>query len=192
MRRRLQTLTSEIKAIIFDLGGVIFDPHFSSNKFFTNYKKEWNKAKIGEITCDEFYQIISEKENKTLEEVREESYGHMTVDESIKSLILKLKETYKIGFLSNNIEDLYDRNIKLWNVEEVGETVTSFKDKIVKPELEAIELMIKKLNVEKSEVIFIDDNKDTVERYTKAGIKSIAFKDYTKLIVNLKNFGVKI
>jgi FMN phosphatase YigB (HAD superfamily) len=192
MRRRLQTLTSEIKAIIFDLGGVIFNPHFSSNKFFTNYRKEWNKAKMGEITCDEFYKIISEKEKKTVEEVREESYGHMTIDESIKSLILKLKETYKIGFLSNNIEDLYNQNIRLWNIEEVGETVTSFKDKTIKPELEAIELMLKKLNVEKNEVVFIDDNKDTVERYTMAGIKSITFKDYTKLIVNLKNFGVKI
>ena len=60
MQRRLQTLTSELKAIIFDLGGVIFNPHFSSNKFFTNYRKEWNKAKMGEITCDEFYKIISE------------------------------------------------------------------------------------------------------------------------------------
>ncbi|MBT4835680.1 HAD-IA family hydrolase [Candidatus Woesearchaeota archaeon] len=192
MQRRLQTLTSELKAIIFDLGGVIFDPHFSSNKFFTNYGKEWNKAKSGEITCDEFYRTVAEKENKTLEDVREESYGHMTVDESIKSLILKLKETYKIGFLSNNIEDLYNQNIKLWNIEEIGETVTSFKDKIIKPELEAMELILKKLNVNKDEVVFIDDNKDTVERYTKAGIKSITFKDYTKLIVNLKNFGVKI
>ena len=105
---------------------------------------------------------------------------------------MKLKETYKIGFLSNNIEDLYNQNIKLWNIEEIGETVTSFKDKIIKPELEAMELILKKLNENKDEVVFIDDNKDTVERYTKAGIKSITFKDYTKLIVNLKNFGVKI
>jgi glucose-1-phosphatase len=192
MLRRLQTLTSEIKAIIFDLGGVIFDPHFSSNKFFTNYRKEWNKVKIGEITSEEFYKIIAEKENKEVEEIKSESYGNMTLDESIKNLILKLKEKYKIGFLSNNMDDLYNQNLKLWNIEEVGEIVVSFRDKVIKPEIEAIELMIKKLNVNKEEVVFIDDNKDTVERYTKAGVKSITFREYDKLIVNLRNFGVKI
>ena len=66
MPRRLQTLTSEIKAIIFDLGGVLFNNPFSSNKFFTNYRKEWNKTKMGEITSEEFYKIIAEKENKTI------------------------------------------------------------------------------------------------------------------------------
>jgi len=192
MLRRLRTLTSEIKAIIFDLGGVIFDPHFSSNKFFTNYRKEWNKTKIGEITSEEFYKIIAERENKTIEEIKSESYYQMTIDESIKTLILKLKEKYKIGFLTNNIGDLYDKNLELWNIEEVGETVVSFKDKVIKPENEAIELIIKKLNVNNNEVVFIDDNKDTVERYTKSGIKSITFKDYDKLIVNLRNFGVEI
>jgi|APSaa5957512622_1039677.scaffolds.fasta_scaffold10944_3 glucose-1-phosphatase len=192
MLRRLRTLTSEIKAIIFDLGGVIFDPHFSSNKFFTNYRKEWNKTKIGEITSEEFYKIIAERENKTIEEIKSESYSQMTIDESIKTLILKLKEKYKIGFLTNNIGDLYDKNLELWNIEEVGETVVSFKDKVIKPENEAIELIIKKLNVNNNEVVFIDDNKDTVERYTKSGIKSITFKDYDKLIVNLRNFGVEI
>ena len=116
----------------------------------------------------------------------------MTIDESIKTLILKLKEKYKIGFLTNNIGDLYDKNLELWNIEEVGETVVSFKDKVIKPENEAIELIIKKLNVNNNEVVFIDDNKDTVERYTKSGIKSITFKDYDKLIVNLRNFGVEI
>ena len=185
-------MTSEIKAIIFDLGGVIFDPHFSSNKFFTNYRKEWNKVKIGEITSEEFYKIIAEKENKEVEEIKSESYGNMTLDESIKNLILKLKEKYKIGFLSNNMDDLYNQNLKLWNIEEVGEIVVSFRDKVIKPEIEAIELMIKKLNVNKEEVVFIDDNKDTVERYTKAGVKSITFREYDKLIVNLRNFGVKI
>ena len=185
-------MTSEIKAIIFDLCGVIFDPHFSSNKFFTNYRKEWNKTKIGEITSEEFYKIIAERENKTIEEIKSESYSQMTIDESIKTLILKLKEKYKIGFLTNNIGDLYDKNLELWNIEEVGETVVSFKDKVIKPENEAIELIIKKLNVNNNEVVFIDDNKDTVERYTKSGIKSITFKDYDKLIVNLRNFGVEI
>lgn len=192
MPRRLQTLTSEIKAIIFDLGGVLFNNPFSSNKFFTNYRKEWNKTKMGEITSEEFYKIIAEKENKTVEELKNESYTQMTIDESIKILILKLKEKYKIGFLTNNIKDLYEKNLKLWNIEEAGKVVTSFKDKVIKPETDAIELIIKKLNVNKEEVVFVDDNKDTIERYTRAGIKSITFKDYDKLIVNLRNFGVEI
>jgi len=185
-------LTSEIKAIIFDLGGVLFNNPFSSNKFFTNYRKEWNKTKMGEITSEEFYKIIAEKENKTVEELKNESYTQMTIDESIKILILKLKEKYKIGFLTNNIKDLYEKNLKLWNIEEAGKVVTSFKDKVIKPETDAIELIIKKLNVNKEEVVFVDDNKDTIERYTRAGIKSITFKDYDKLIVNLRNFGVEI
>jgi FMN phosphatase YigB (HAD superfamily) len=179
------------KAIIFDLGSVIFSAGFLGYGIFSKAGDIWNLAKVNEISCDEMYSLISKRIDMNKEKLKDLFLTKNELLPKIKELIIKLSEKYKIGFLTNIIEDVYNKDLQLWNFEEVGPVVASFIDKVKKPDTNAIDLIIKKLKIDKSDVIFIDDNRNTVEKYNKYGVKSIKYNNYENLIQNLKELGIK-
>ncbi|MCD4759525.1 HAD-IA family hydrolase [archaeon] len=181
-----------IKAIVFDLGGVIFHAVFDDIEVFQKFVPEWNKAKTGEITQEDFYETISKATKATKDEVKKKFLAEIKLDEDMKNLILTLKENYKIGILTNTIEDLYNEDKKLWNFEEIAEVITSFKEHVAKPHPDAIDLMLKKLGVEREDIIFVDDHPDTIEKYSNTGITCIKFTGYKQLLKKLKNMDIKI
>jgi FMN phosphatase YigB (HAD superfamily) len=180
-----------IKAIVFDLGGVIYTIDFSKGDFFKNIREFWNKAKVSEIDNDEFLNLCSEKLGTSVEEVKGFIWDNNDLVSEMKDLVLELKEKYKIGFLANLVEEVYNSDISLWNFEEAGESVMSFKEKVKKPDFEAIDLTIEKLGVNKEEIIFIDDSGKTIETYSAHGVKCIRFDNKDQLIEDLKKFGVE-
>ena len=194
-----------IKAIVFDLGNVIFSStHMSErykvlcgkhnkecNRFFEDFGKEWDLAKVGKIPCKELYSAMSEKIGCTLKEAEEFVSGHNHLREEMKKLVLKLKEGYKIGILTNVVEDKYKRKLKLWNFEKVAEVVASCRAGVAKPDKEAIDLIIKKLKLNKDEIVFIDDHPDTIQKYRDYGVKDVLFKNYNKLIQDLNKLEIK-
>jgi len=195
-----------IKAIIFDLGGVIFNANINSDylslckkyniqnttNLFDAFRVEWDKAKVSEISCDEFYESIAKKIRAKPREIRSVFVDHIDLNEQMRDLVLALKETYKIGILTNTIEDLYNATLQVWNFEDIAEVITSFKEHVAKPSEEAITLMLKKLGVEKEEVVFIDDHEDTIKKYSDLAIACILFEGYEKLITKLEKVGIKI
>ncbi len=180
------------KAIIFDLGGVIYTIDFSRGEFFKNIREFWNRAKVSEISNEEFLRLCSEKVGMSVEEVKSFIWDNNDLVSEMKDLILGLKGKYKIGFLANLVEEVYNSDIFHWNFEETGESVMSFRERVKKPDTEAVDLVIKKLGVEKDEVIFIDDSSKTIEAYSEYGVKCILFENKEQLIGELKELGVEI
>ena len=194
------------KAIIFDLGQVVYKAGFTrryellckqynvepSTSLFQEFRGIWNKVKIGKADSSEFFSAIANKIKISPEEVKKTLVEDISLNEKVRDLILKLKEKYKIGILTNNIKDFYEADLELWNFEEVGEVVASFKEGIKKPDTEAIELMLKRLNISKEEAVFIDDHNDTTSRYNKFGVRSITFTGYDELLINLKSLGIEV
>jgi glucose-1-phosphatase len=181
-----------IKAIIFDLGGVIYTIDFSRHDFFKKIREHWNPAKVKEITNDEFLRHCAKEMDWSVEEVKDFFWKNNDLIVEMKELLLELKEKYKIGFLSNIVEEVYNSDISLWNFEELGESVISFKDKVKKPDAEAMDMIIKKMNVEKDEAVFVDDSEKTIEAYSQYGIKCVKFENKVQLVEELKKFGVEI
>jgi epoxide hydrolase-like predicted phosphatase len=194
------------KAIVFDLGQVVFSAGFnkrysllcdkyhikSDESVFKEFRDIWNKAKIGEIDSEEFFSAIANKLHTSSDEVKKVLIESISLNEKIRDLILKLSERYKIGILTNNIKEFYEADLNLWNFEEIGEVVASFKVGVAKPDLKAIELILEKLNLEKEDIIFVDDHNETTSKYNKLGIRSITYDGYDELIINLKNWGIEL
>ena len=194
-----------VKAIIFDIGGVIYDINGIAKEYsilckkvkivgeapWKDFREEWNKTKINQMSCLGFYKIIADKLKVSNNEIKSIFINNVKIDYDMKKLILKLKENYKIEILSNIISDLLIKDLELWNFKQIAKVVTSCEDKVKKPDTEAINLIINKLKVKKEEVIFIDDSKKTIEAYSKLGIKCILFENKNQLIKELNKLGVQ-
>jgi putative hydrolase of the HAD superfamily len=193
------------EAIIFDLAGVIFNIDGISEEYvrlckktntvgntpWNDFREEWNKTKIDQISCSEFYKIIANKLKVSESEIESLFLGNVKLNEEIKELILKLKEEYNIGILSNTIKDLVKTYTKLWNFKKIAQVVTSCEDRVKKPDHEAINLIINKLNLKKEDVIFIDDSEKTIDAYSQIGIKCIKYENNNQLIKELNKIGVE-
>ncbi len=163
-----------------------------SEGLFQEFRDIWNKAKIGAIDSKEFFIAAANKLGTSPEEVEQVLREDISLNENVKNLILDLSKKYKIGFLTNNIKEFYEADKSLWNFEEVGEVVASFKEGVKKPDIEAIELILERMGLQKEEALFIDDHNDTTSKYNKAGIRSITFDGYDELLINLRNLGVEL
>tara|TARA_Y100000310_G_C20700481_1_gene829282 strand:- start:2587 stop:3177 length:591 start_codon:yes stop_codon:yes gene_type:complete len=192
-----------IKAIIFDLAGVIVDisgiskgyqelcekHNKSTEKPWKKFREEWNKMKIDELSCDDYYVVVASELGISPEEIKNIFMDGIKINNEVKNLILELKENYKIGVLSNTTKDILNKDLELWDFREVAEVVTSCDDKVKKPDLEAMDLIIKRLGLEKEEVIFVDDKMDTVNKYSEHGVKCIRFENCEQLASELEKAG---
>lgn len=196
---------SEIKAIIFDLGGVITDlsevktnyqellikHNKIGNAAWKDFRIEWNKAKVGEINSDEFYEIVSKSLDIPFNEIKE-TFSYLKIDEEMKNLVLELEKNYKIGILTNIIDHTLEIVLEKWDFRKIAVLSASCEDNVAKPELEAIDKVLSKMKLNKGDIIFVDDTQDTIEKYNNYGVKSILFENKDKLIEDLRKLGVRI
>lgn len=195
-----------IKAIVFDIGGVLIDnpwpqmlSHYASclgvsekdlEKFLKESKliDKWQKNLIVE---NELWQRVSDVLNGTfltskslwLDGFKLAYRKKPEVFELIK--ILKQKG-FLIGLLSNTEkpivefleqEDFFDFDVFVYSC-EIGQ---------IKPNPAIYEEMLKKLDLESNEIIFIDDLKENVEGAKKIGIQTIQFTNVNDLREELLN-----
>lgn len=98
-------------------------------------------------------------------------------DSQKSSEILKgLKPTYKIGMITDVDAVLLDPFLMNNNVRVLfDEIVISSEVKCTKPQKQIFEIMVQKLRVEPSEIIFIDNSAINTEAAAKLGMASILY-----------------
>lgn len=184
-----------IKAIIFDCFGVFMVDLW---KEFVATLPEDLKQKArdinhsydaGHITNQEFMSQIEQLTGKKPGEVEAVRVtGDNKNTQLLKYIALKLKPHYKIGMLSN-IASNYVRDILLDANEQslFDDMVFSYEVGMTKPDIRIFSLTCERLNVQPQEAILIDD----IERYCQAaeqiGMKSIVYKDFNQVTVDLEH-----
>jgi epoxide hydrolase-like predicted phosphatase len=200
-----------IKAIIFDLGGVLMTDIFlkqiaedlakqsslSAQKIHAHlYPTEhWNLLTLGKITEDEYWDNFL-KVSKTnvdkkylTDKVRSSLYplGHAT------RIVRFLKNHYKLAILSNHAKEWSEYMRQKFDLfKSFDQIIFSCDVGLRKPDPKIYEIALEKLKCDTQECIFIDDKKRNTDAAVKLGIKGIVFKEVSKLIEDLSNFGVKI
>jgi epoxide hydrolase-like predicted phosphatase len=187
-----------IKAVIFDLSGVLFksgtrkfveELHVESgvpiekivDLFEGELGEKYRKAKISR---DDFWTtILSELGIKdSIDNVEDRWIAHSVLIEETRDIILKLAKKYKVYYLSDNVRERFDRlNNKYSFAEWFEDGIISHDVGLKKPNPEIYKLMLKKAGVSPDEAIFIDDKEKNLPPAAALGIKTILFKNTEEL-----------
>ena len=198
--------------IVFDLGGVVvdYDPHtFLLERFFDESveskvheivfgSKEWRQLDAGEITRAEANAIMLEKAREAgcLFEVQSVLDDWMRTLKTRRKTVEIIKRLKKMGFsiyyLSNIAQDTLEELKKrdFWPLFEGG--VASCEAGTNKPDARIYELLITKYLLDRTETIFVDDNKLNANAAYELGITGIHYKGGPAFIRALNACGIPI
>jgi HAD superfamily hydrolase (TIGR01509 family) len=200
-----------IKAIIFDLWETLGTKNVGiskslQNKFEIEKSSEfmhlyetsvqldnWSSEKEMAINFLKEFSIEHNNENEEfIINLFREGIEKATMFAGMKDLLLKLKENYKIGFISNTT--VFEASVlDKWEIRNMFD-VTSFSWElgIKKPNKEIFDITLQKLGIEPKEALFIDDGEKNIFKAKEYGLNGIVFKSVEDLKGELLKLNVKI
>ena len=172
-----------IKAIIFDAYGTLFDVNSAAKKCkdkignkwedFANY---WRTTQL-EYTWlrslmnrhKDFWQVTEDSLDKSMKAFKIDSsmrsellnlYKILSTFPEVKDVLNNLKEkNYKLAILSNGTPTLLNELVKSNNLDNVFNDIFSIEEvKIYKPNSKVYDIPIKKYQIKKDEVVFLSAN----------------------------------
>ena len=182
-----------IKLIIFDFFDVFrtdaYKTWLKTNNFTRTdgFAEASNLSDAGKITGEEFFERISVYAGHKV--TPQEMDATATLDIEMVAFARRLKMTYRTSLLSNAPSDFIKRLVKEHGLKDIfNEVFISSETSFLKPHRDAFENVLRTMNVESSESIFIDDNLDNVISARECGIEAIQFSS----VIQLKNDLVKL
>ncbi|MCD6017023.1 MAG: family hydrolase [Bacteroidetes bacterium] len=206
---------SEIKNIIFDLGGVIINLDYSRtiNEFnrLTNKPFETIFTQLQQSPLFDQFDKGTISESDFFEELKNSLYDQTTREEVLHAwnamlldfpkerleLLLKLKSGYRV-FLLSNTNETHVRELESHLFQQHSyQNLETFFEKVYyscrigmrKPDREIFEFVLKENNLNKNETIFIDDSPQHIQGAMNTGIQSYYLtkgRDVVDLITELK------
>jgi HAD superfamily hydrolase (TIGR01509 family) len=181
-----------IRAIIFDFFDVIHtDPYNAWLKSHGltregDYLKVVQRMDRGGIDIQHFFAELGALCGESAEKVAREFMLVSRVDDNVLAILSVLRKQYSIGLLSNSPSKLIRDILRANDLERYfDEIVISSEVGHIKPSKEIFNIMLRRLGVQSSEAIFIDDSKHHIDGAEAVGIKGIQFTDATRLTVAL-------
>ena len=205
------SIQPNIKAIIFDLGGVLIQVY--QEERFHDLEGRWGLppgqlpeilwrspdhrlAEVGTITDAEYWRRIAPRLGlHTPEAVRafqQDVFGPVEVTASMVDLIRRLHGPYRTGLLSNASDAVTPAFIAeryglggLFDVQIVSALVG-----LAKPDPAIYRLALERLGAAPEATIFVDDYPPNVAAAAALGIQAVHFTGYEALIAELEQWGV--
>jgi putative hydrolase of the HAD superfamily len=206
-----QELLNTYKALIFDLGKVIFEVTFEmAYAYWGSLAKLDSETVRKRFRFDEAYDLFSANE-LTEEEYAKHVSGligiELTVEDfamgwnriyldafpGIEKTLIKLKENYRLVALTNTnathtrvwpakYADALQHFEKIFSSHEIG---------IIKPETKSFTIVLDYLQLSPGETIFLDDTVANVIGAEQLGIKGIVVTSTTQMITDLQKEGIQ-
>jgi glucose-1-phosphatase len=205
-----QTVEPAIRAVIFDMGGVILRTEDLSSrtalaKKFGLTRRELEaiifqspesiQAEMGEFTRKEHWLNMARLLKfppEELEEFQRAYWEGDREDEELVAYIRSLRGKYKIGMLSNAWKGALDQVARDHHFISAFDAVIFSADvHLRKPDPRIYHLMIARLGVKANEAVFVDDFKDNIEGAKAVGLRTVHFKWREDAIRQLKEMGVE-
>ena len=193
-----------IKAVFFDLGGVIVRTEFQvprqqlADRLGMDYEDlskivfdsdSGLRASMGEIAADEHWASVLQRLKRPAAElslIRQEFFAGDIVDRTLVEYIRSLRSKYKTGLISNAWSDLRDFVVREKFDDAFDKMIISAEVGAVKPEPKIFQIALEHFGVKPKEAVFVDDFYINIEGCEKVGIKGIHFKDLESTMKQLK------
>ena len=189
---------NNIKAIIFDAYGTLFDVNSAAEKCknkigekWEDFANHWRTTQL-EYTWlrslmnrhKDFWQVTEDSLKKSMEAYNIESsmknellnlYKVLSPFEEVLETLKSLKEQrYKLAILSNGTPNLLNDLVKTNNLENFFDDIFSIEEVgVYKPDTRVYDIPIKKYGIKKNEVIFLSSNTWDVTGGGNYGYQSI-------------------
>jgi len=200
---------NNIKAIIFDIGGVVTFTDFDqlhinfgkrigvSPEFIAAYhKNNWEAHLLGDISLKKFFEDMQPSDKPPIADMQsqwlEEAVALRKINTELLEIIKKLRKQYKVGVLTNLTPSrlLLDNHSGLYNYFDFA--VLSHKERLKKPDPEFYKLALEKADVSPSEAVLVDDLERNIIAAEALGIKTVLYKDNQNLLEQLGKLGVEV
>ena len=199
-----------IKAIIFDAYGTLFDVNSAAEKCkdkigdkwesFANY---WRTTQL-EYTWlrslmkrhKDFWQVTEDSLDKSMKAYKIDSsmrnelldlYKILTTFKEVPEILKSLKlKNYKLAILSNGTPGLLDELVKSNNLQNIFDNIFSIEEiKVYKPDSKVYDLPINQYQIQKNEVAFLSANTWDVSGAGNYGYNSIWVNRNNNIFDNL-------
>lgn len=197
-----------VKTIIFDLSEVLLrglmGSHDGLSKFLNEDASNFNfqipelqSLFEGKISEEEYLETLVKNHEgykigvDDLKKIIRQNFQEI---EGTRAVIGGLRENgYKLGLLSVHAREWVDYCEKVFQYRDLFDCISySFESSVCKPDSRAYELLLLNLNSSPNETLFIDDSAENVDSASSLGIHSIQFSSAERLLIDLKNAGIKI
>ena len=199
-----------IKAIIFDAYGTLFDVNSAAEKCkskigdkWENFANYWRKTQL-EYTWlrslmgrhKDFWQITEDSLDKsmkafnidlTMKNELLDLYKILTPYPEVKETLKNLKDKkYKLAILSNGTPSLLNELVKSNDLQDLFDDIFSIEEvKIYKPSSKVYDMPIKKYNIKKEEAAFLSANTWDVSGGGNYGFSSVWVNRNNNIFDNL-------
>lgn len=186
-----------IKAIIFDLGGVILDLRFSRmvEQFeslgiqdfaqYFNLKNQdslFQKQELGLNSDAQFFADFRQLTQSELTDQQIESTWNLILgdfDKARMDLLTELSADYSL-YLFSNTNSLHARCFEKRCLEQIGRSLDSYFEKayyshelhLRKPTVESFEEILQQSKLQAAQTLFVDDNADNIAGAKTAGLQT--------------------
>ena len=199
-----------IKAVIFDIGGVIIrtEDHTSRRQWEKKLSlAEWEsetivfnsemgtKAQSGAVTDDELWVWVGQRLNlngSELEAFRAGFWSGDVLDNGLVNFIRTLKGAgYQTAVISNATDNLQNALTNQFKIADAFDLIVGSADeKMMKPDPRIFQRTLKRLGRQPAEAVFIDDFAHNIQAAQELGMATIHFKPGTNVPVELAKLGV--
>lgn len=197
-----------MKAVIFDLGGVIVDINPFVDEVLTifqpvNEDEFWEEVNIeaaslckGKVSLLQFWRNVAQKCEKGIpDNILKDLWvidpeSPPSLNEGIPEIIMSLKRNYKLAILSNTMrEHKIDKKVifELFDV-----IILSYEVGLTKDDKAVFLLVADKLGVTPQECVFIDDIHQFVEVAQSVGMKGILYENVEQLQSDLRRLRITV
>ncbi len=203
----------KVKAIIFDLGGVVVDLDFSNfyNRIITQSPLNKPQTPImleffrqsdiyhqGNMTDDEFYQLACDLLQVCMVDQSEffKAFNSIISDINLDviKIIKKIRDSkkFKLIALSNVNSSHWDFILKKkWAfLHYFDELILSHEIHLIKPDPKTFEYAIQKAGCKPEQIVFIDDGLNNIRSAKQLGIIAIKYTNTNELIAELKKLKI--
>jgi epoxide hydrolase-like predicted phosphatase len=208
-----------IKAIIFDLGGVLMTDvplkeiaedlskrlTLPAEKIWAYLypSKHWELLTLGKITEDEYWDDllrtskISEKlemrSEKLKKELKKKVRSSLFPLGHSTRIINLLRNRYKLAILSNHAKEWSEYMKQKFDLfKSFDPIIFSCDVGFRKPDPQIYKMALEKLKCDPEECIFIDDKKRNTDAAEKLGMKGIVFEQASRLLEDLLILGLEL
>lgn len=184
-----------IKAVIFDVGGVLVRTEDHS------YRREWEKrlgldewesetivfqseagrqAEAGAIADEARWQWIGDHlslDEEALRQFRRDFWAGDELDEQLVAYIRSLRPAYQTAIISNAADNLNQLLSEVYPITDAFDLIVgSAEEQVVKPEAEIFRRTLQRLGRAPEEAVFIDDSLPNVEAARALGMHAIHYQ----------------